>query len=124
MEEKKSNNFLINLLLVVIVITIIIMGISIYKLYVSNQELLKNYKTLSMKQSTTPSEIPEPAKLNVAGIYTSGFANLALFPNGTFRYTYSEDAELGTIGNYTINNNCTNSDVNNLVFDASRMYDI
>ena len=25
---------------------------------------------------------------------------------------------------YTIDNNCTNSDVNNLVFDASRMYDI
>ena len=31
---------------------------------------------------------------------------------------------LYTKPNYTINNNCTNSDVNNLVFDASRMYDI
>ena len=31
---------------------------------------------------------------------------------------------LYTKPNYTINNNCTNSDVNNLVFDALRMYDI
>ncbi|MBR2290585.1 MAG: hypothetical protein IJ867_08470 [Clostridia bacterium] len=60
--------------------------------------------TTNNDNSSNTNTINKENEVNIVGKYISENTSLELYTNGIFKYEYSEDISVGTIGNYIINN--------------------